>query len=281
MKKRYLTILLFLIMPFFSFSQDGKLEEAKQSLNTTKTSSSGGTTTKSTKTSSKKEKNSDSFSLGAEIGRLFLKFFLFVTYEVMIESEFEYEGRMRSAEISAYPYKNANYGNFIYTDSTNYSIARLDVSNNFVVENKNLYGNHLNLNFRFFKRMSVEASYLQLYEKLGNRRESFSLFSAMLNYHRVRTQKLDLWFGVGAMYVGKDVEKMGFSYGFGTEWFVTKPVSLLFSYNASKINTRNVIKSKIQMKYYINKYHISSGYEHYTLGVSKINTFSVGVGVSF
>lgn len=277
MKKYYLIILLVLITPFQSFSQEGKLKKAKQSLNTTASKPSGN---KSIKASSKKIDDNET-SLGAQIASVFVKLFLFVTYETLIESKLEYNGRMHDAEIAAYPYKKPTHGNFIYTDSINYSLARLDVSGNFVIENKNLYGSNLNLDFRFFKRMGLEVDYLQLFEKVNNNVDSFSLYSAMLNYHRIRTQKIDVWFGVGAMHVGDNVNKTGFSFGVGGEWFVTKPISVLTSYKTSKINNRTVSKSKILMKYYINKYNISSGYEHFTLGVSKINTFSIGVGMSF
>ena len=276
MKKLFLIILLFLIIPSQSFSQEGKLKKAKQSLNTTTTKSSGTRTSKSSSSN-----NNSETSFGAQIAGFFVRLFLLVTYEALIESKYEYEGRMHDAEIAAYPYKKATHGNFIYTDSINYSLARLDISNNFVIENNRLYGNNLNLDFRFLKRMGLEVDYLQLFEKVNKNVQSFSLFSAMLNYHRIRTQKLDVWFGVGAMHVGNNVNKKGFAYGVGGEWFVGKPISILGTYKASTINNRTVSKSKILMKYHINKYHISSGYEHFTLGVSKVNTFSIGVGVSF
>jgi len=188
---------------------------------------------------------------------------------------------MHDAEISYYPYKNKKYGNFIYTDSINYALARVDISNNFVRENKQLYGNNLSVDVRFLQRFGFEANYLQLYEKTPNGKDTFSLYTTMLNYHRIRTQKFDFWFGLGTMYVGNDVRKFGFSYGFGAEWFVAKPISVLASIKASLINKRSVNTSKFLLKYHLKNYHISTGYEKFTLGVSKINSFSIGVGASF
>ena len=68
--------------------------------------------------------------------------------------------------ISEYPYKVKKSGNYLYTDSINYKLTRFDISNNFLIENKYLYGNDLAIDFRFLKRMGIEVDYLQLFEKL-------------------------------------------------------------------------------------------------------------------
>ena len=275
MRKCCFIILILFIVVNQGFSQSGKLQKAKQSLNTSST-----TTTKSVK-SSKRNSKKVSSSTSNPFARLLVSIALYSTYGILIETPLERGGRMHDAEIAQYPYKEARYGNFIYTDSINYSIGRFDISNSFVVEDKNLYGNNLNLDFRFFKRMGFEVDYLQLFEKNNGISDSFSLFSAMINYHRIRTQKLDIWFGLGVMYVGNDVKKAGFSYGFGAEWFIKKPISLLISHKSATINNRGVNKTKLVLKYHLKNYHVSTGYENFVLAVSSIDAFSVGVGVSF
>jgi len=256
-----------------SFSQNGKLKEAKESL---KDNNSTNTTT--TTTTSKSDSN---FSNDNPFIALFGIIALNITYGIAIESTFELNTKMHNAEISAFPYKSKAYGNFVYADSINdYALARLDISNNLVLESNSLYGNNLNINFKFKKRFDVALGYLQLVERINGQTEGFALFSTMVNYHRIRTQKLDLWFGLGAMYVANDVKEFGFAYGLGAEWFMAKPISLLVSYKGTNINSRTVDKTKVLLKYHIKKYHIATGYEHYTLGVSKVSAFSLGFGMS-
>jgi opacity protein-like surface antigen len=83
------------------------------------------------------------------------------------------------------------------------------------------------------------------------------------------------------MHVGSDVNKTGFGLGIGAEWFVAKPISLKFSHKFTNINDREVNNTKFLLKYHLENYHISSGYERFKIGVSKINAFSIGVGASF
>jgi len=122
---------------------------------------------------------------------------------------------------------------------------------------------------------------LYLTEKTGVEKDDFSLYAAFLKYHRIRTQKFDAWFGLGIMHVGNDVDKSGFGIGVGAEWFIKKPISLKFSHKWTNINSQEVHKTKLLFKYHLKNYHISSGYEHFKIGVSKIDAFSIGVGASF
>ncbi|WP_158839686.1 hypothetical protein [Polaribacter sp. L3A8] len=261
------------------FSQEGKLDKGKKSLNRTNYSNSGGKkSTKNTNSSGNTSNNDDTINpfVGIVWG-----LFAYTVYGAFVETPWEVNGRMHDAEFSNYAYKENRYGNFIYTDSTNYNITRFDITNNFVIENKNLYGNNFGLNFRFLKRFAVDLDYLYLSEKVNGKRDSFSLYSALLKYHRIRTQRFDAWFGLGMMYVANEVNKTGFGLGVGAELFIAKPISLDFFHKWTNINNQEVHKTKLLLKYHIQNYQISSGYEHFKIGVSKINAFSIGVGASF
>jgi len=271
--KTTLSTLVFLFgIVTLSFSQNGKLKDAKESLkdNTSTTSLSSSTTTSSRSSDS-------SFDSGNPLLDLTFLIAFNLTYGIIIESVFELNSQMHSSQIST----PSQYGNFTYNDTDYFSLARLDISNAIVIEDKNLYGNNLNLNFRFAKRFDLEVGYLQLVERNNGQTEGFSLFTTMVNYHRIRTQTVDFWFGLGAMYVANNVKEFGFAYGGGIELFVAKPISILASYKGTTINSENVSKTKALLKYHINEYHISTGYEHFSLGVSDVNTLSLGFGFSF
>jgi hypothetical protein len=275
--------LLFAIVFLFGiqanyFAQDGKLDKGKESLKTTNTSSISGKTTSKASNNRRNTRNND---LENPFARIIWSIAAYTFYGVVIESPFEIDSKMHDAEIAHYPYELAYQGNFIYTDSTNYNITRVDVLNTFVIENKNLYGNNLDVNFRFLKRFALGVDYLYLTEKVEDNRDSFALYSALLKYHRIRTQRFDAWFGLGIMYVGSNVDKSGFGMGVGAQWFVKKPISLNFSHKWTNINQQEVHKTKLLLNYHIKNYQISSGYEHFKIGVSKIGAFSLGVGASF
>ena len=276
-KKVLLITVLFFGVNTMLFSQDGKLNKGKESLKTTSSSNSGGT--KSTKKTNSRQSNDDD-TMNPFVGIVW-GLFAYTIYGVLVESPWEMDGKMHGSEIANYAYKEKSYGNFIYTDSTNYNITRFDVTNNFVIENSNLYGNNFGINFRFLKRFALDLDYLYLSEKADGKRDSFSLYSALLKYHRIRTQRFDAWFGFGMMYVANNVNKTGFGLGVGSEIFIAKPVSLDFSHKWTNINNQEVHKTKLLLKYHIKNYQVSSGYEHFKIGVSKINAFSIGVGASF
>lgn len=273
MKALFVTIILVFIFSSTCFSQEGKLDKAKKSLTEETDTNIGYTQSTST--------NTNIISSGNIFIDIIGTVAFYLSYGILIESPPEMNTKMHGAEISEYPFKIVKSGNYLYTDSTNYKLTRFNVSNSFIIENKNLYGNDLNIDFRFLKRMGIDVDYLQLFEKVGSITDKLSIYSAMVNYHRVRTQRVDFWFGLGAMYVGNTVKKAGFSFGIGGEWFINKPISLLVSFKGSSINQQPVNKTKIQLKYHLKNYHISSGYQHFTIGVTSINAFSLGAGISF
>jgi len=276
MKTILLSLLLVFSLTFPSYSQEGKLHKAKERINQNSRTTS--TSVTSTRDSRRSRRNLDSEK---PFHNLITALAINLTYGLAVESVFERDSRMHDAVLSSYPYKEKHYGNYKYDDeTTDYAIARLDITTNFVYESSQLYGNDLDLKFHFAKRLSLEVDYLQLFEKTSNETESFSLISAMANYHRIRTQRLDFWFGLGTMYVANEVQEFGFSYGLGAEWFIQKPIGIYVSYKGSTINNQNLAKTKTVLKYHVKKYHVSVGYEFYRLSVSDINAFSVGFGVS-
>jgi hypothetical protein len=281
LKKTVIQFLLFAFICFHSFSQEGKLEKAKKSLKTTYSSGNAGTVSAKSSNSSSTTRNNDVIGIENTVARIIWYVAAYTVYGIFFESPWEMKSRMSTAEISNYPYKEAKYGNFIYTDATNYNITRFDFYNHFLIENKNLYGNDLGIDFRFLKRFALDINYTTFSEKINGNRDAFNLFSTLLKYHRIRTQRFDAWFGLGFRRIFNDVNKTRFLIGFGGEIFIAKPISLVASHKWATVNNQSVRNTKLLLKYNINNYRIATGYEHYKLGVSKINAFSIGVEASF
>jgi hypothetical protein len=275
LRKLRIVLLLFAIS-FTSFSQSGKLKKGKESVKSSSTSSSS---TKKSKRTKGRSRESNSF-VEAIFVDVILGVFEHVIPGVLFGFPGERESEMYAAKITKYPYQNLKQGNFVYKDSINFTATRFDFTNTFVIENRNLYGNNFGVNFRFLKRWALDVDYLHLIENNTGRRDSFSMYSTLLKYYRIRSEVFDAWFGLGAMHITSDVNKSGFGLGFGAEAFIVKPISVAFSLKNGFINKSTLIKSKVLAKYHFKNYHISSGYEHFKIGVSKINTFSLGIGVS-
>lgn len=272
---------LFFFITFNDFSQEGKLDKAKSSLKKNTSSSFSSSATKKSKSNSTCDLNNDDVGFENLIFKMVWYAAAYTFYGVFIESPWEMNGRMSSAEFSNYPYKDAKYGNFIYTDSTNYNITRFDLSNHFLIESNNLYGNSFEVDFKFLKRFSLNLNHTTFQENVNGKRDSFNMFSTLLKYHRIRTQRFNLWFGLGFRHVFNDVNKTGLLMGFGSEIFIKKPISIAMSHNWATIGNQSVKNTRLLLKYNIKNYRIASGYQHYKLGVSKIKAFSIGVEASF
>ena len=280
-KKVLVLILLFTSICYNGNCQEGKLKEAKKSLKTTNSSGNPRTTSKkSTKPSSNSTNNFDN-GIENPFVRIVWYVAAYTFYGFAIESPWEMKGRMSDAEISNYPYKESKYGNFVYTGATNYNITRFDVYNHFLIENNHLYGNDFGVDFKFLKRFSLDVNYTTFSEKVNGKTDSFNMFSTLLKYHRIRTQRFDAWFGLGFRHVFNDVKETRFLMGFGGEVFIAKPISLVASHKWATVNSQSVKNTRLLLKYHIKNYRIAAGYEYYKLGVSKINAFSIGVEASF
>lgn len=276
-----LYFILFFVLFFYSetYGQSGKLSKAKQSLSNT--NNTGGAVTKTATSTKNPHTLLDNDDDTNPIARIIFGIAAYSFYGVLFESPWEMKGKMHDAEIAYYPYKQANYGNFVYTDSTNYTLARLDVYNHFLIESNTLYGNDFGVDFKFLKRFGLDVNYTTFLERLPNKNDSFHMFSALLKYHRIRTQRFNAWFGIGFRSIFNTVNKTRFLWGFGGELFVKKPISIMASHKWATINSTSVRNTKLFLKYHLKNYRIASGYANYKLGVSEIKAFSLGIEASF
>jgi len=280
MKFQNLAVLVLFLFSTIGFSQT-RLNRAKQDLNKDKSSP-------SSYSSSSSSDNDDSDFWEILLLEAFIEPVVyvggFVSYGLLIETKWEREGQMHFAEFTPYPYANGKSGNFMYepefTDE-NLTPVRFDINNSLVKTDSKLYGNHLNLDFRFEKRFSINAGYLQLFEESLSGKESFSLFNVSFNYYRIRTPRFVLWYGPGVSYVANDVNRFGFTLNVGAEWFIANPISLFANHKHAFLGSNSIDVFESRLKYHLNRYNISGGYERYQLGKVPISNFGVGVGVSF
>ncbi|MFL1012515.1 hypothetical protein [Flavisericum labens] len=258
----------------FSQSKIGKAEES------VKNGESDSENPKSEYSNSEINTDDDIGFLTEIIGGFFIQVFTYTAYALAIESPFELEGKASHAFITKYPYYNSNKGNYDYTWSEDISIFRTDLSGRYISENNRLKGTHLNLEMRFLKRVSLEADYLQLWENNPNfGTDNLAIYSMIAKYHRVRTEKFDAWWGLGASYIDGTVNEFGFTYGLGAEWFFAKPLSAEIKFNQTLINSETVNKFNGLLNYHHNQYKFTGGYERLKIGSQGFSMITLGVGI--
>lgn len=274
MKRTLLVVTVFLSMSSLSFSQS-KLEKAKKGLSKKSSYSISRT---SAGTSGNSSLNDD--PLLGSLARVFIEVGLYATYFGLIESPTEQEHRASTAFITKHPYASGHKGNYSYDWGGDTNLSRITITNRFIAENNKLYGNHINADFRFLKRMSIEADYLQLLENntfFGD--NSLATFTFLAKYHRIRTEKFNAYWGMGATYIAGGVNELGFTYGIGAEYFFAKPLSIALNYNQSLINTRSSDKLNALLNYHVDQFKVMGGYEYLRIGGIDFATFSVGLGI--
>jgi hypothetical protein len=194
---------------------------------------------------------------------------------------YENEDNLRNP-LSVYPYKNALNGNYTKPRSLNiHKNLRFDIEDQFLYSNNNLSGNHLKAKLRPFQYFYFQSEMFQLFEYNSNLDKHSDLLFYNLDfcYDRLRFERFNLGFTAGANYIANDVKKGGFAFGFNTEIFVVKPISIYSSIKWSGINGHPVNTFEVQGKYHYKRFFASLGYQHLKIATPKYNFVSIGLGI--
>ena len=266
--------LIVLLSCSLTFAQD-KIEKSKKAL--TQESSAKNNTTTSTSSQNTKNVNDGIFTEVA------FKIAFGVIYYSML-GDYQHENHLYS-NLSKHPYYNGKSGNFekYAADTIKENEFRLDLEDEFIYNNQNLLGNHLKAKIRPFQYFYLQADYHQLYEKdvFDDSTNSLSLYQFNFAYDRIRFEKFNLGWTLGAVYVANDVQKAGFSYGLNAEYFMGNNISFLGSAKWSKINSQPVNFFEFKPKYHLNNYFFSIGFEHLKIAQPTYNFISLGGGIYF
>lgn len=277
--KRLVFIFLFLTVFFCKSYGQGKIDKAEKSLKKTEKTSSNN------RSKSIYLDNTTDFEgnfLTDIVGGLFIKLFAYTAYGVAFESPFEKDKKGSHAILTQYPYKNSNTGNYSYDWNDDSEIFTTTITNQFIFETNRVYGNHLNVDMRFLQRLGLELDYLQLWEEntnFGN--NALAIYTVLAKYNRVRTERFNAWWGLGAAYVDGNTNTLGFTYGLGAELFFIKPFSIESNFNETFINDNSINKFNGILNYHRKQHKFSLGYERLKIGDVTFSSLSTGFGVSF
>lgn len=277
-------ILLFLVVFSFNAFGQNKLDKSKSELNSGSKKNQTTVTTSSSTKGVSKSSESDAEPL---IGSIIVDILMYTTYGVFkygMIGDYKNENHLYS-NLTPYPFYNGTSGNFENADtiSITENKSRLDLENSFVYSNNTLYGNHFKAKIRPFQYFYLQNDFHQLFEfdKIDNTNNRLSLFQFNLNYDRIRLEKFNFGWNLGATYVGNEVRKAGFAYGLNAEYFMGNHISFLGSAKWSKINGLPVNAFELQSKFHRKNYFFSLGFEHLKIATPTYNFVALGGGIYF
>ncbi len=217
------------------------------------------------------------------IGAFFVEVGFYITLYAAI-GDYRNEDHLYNT-LSPYPYFDKKSGNFIKYDEDSISSKRVrfDVENHFLYGNNASFGNHLKGKFRLFQYVYVQTDYRELMErdKFAKTNSNLSVFQFNLGSDRLRFEKFNLGWTLGATYIANDINEAGFSYGLNTDIFAFKNVSFNSAMIWSKINGLPVNSFEFRGKYHKKNHFFSMGYENLRIASPSYNYATFGAGFYF
>jgi hypothetical protein len=188
-------------------------------------------------------------------------------------------------DLTKYPFYEAEAGNFYNPKFGEGSIYefRVDVEDKFLYSNSNLFANHLDVKIRPLHALYLEAEYYQLWEFQDTKGTSdrLSLFYFNFAYERIRFERFNFGWTLGASYIGSDVNEAGFAFGLNADYFLKKNISFTAGANWSFINGEKVHAYEAAVKTHRKNYFLSLGYERLEIAEPTYNFISLGGGIYF
>lgn len=275
--------LLLLLFTFSSSIYAQKIDKSKDELKSEKQEEKPALPTEpANQNSTKKARDTDSDDdLGA-----FAAFLEIAYYATLFGAIGDYENEDHlESNLSPYPYFDNKSGNYIKYDESDDSNSkmRFDIENHFLYANNAAFGNHLKGKFRPFQYFYLQTDYRELMErdKFAKTTSNLSVFQFNLGYDRLRFEKFNLGWTLGATYMASGINKTGFSYGLHTDVFPLKKVSFNSAMIWSKINGLPVNTFEFRGKYHQKNHFFSMGYENLKIATPSYNYVTFGAGIYF
>ena len=264
---------VFILLTTFSincFSQESKLGQSKNELNS---GSKYSRTYNNTTSYSSESSGSNSF-FADTFDEILAEIFIKGIYLMTIGS-YSNENQLYNY-YTPYPYFDGYSGNY-EPEYDGKSYTRFTIENNiYNALTDKTFSNRLKgkVNFRHF---GIQGDWIQMHE--SSPKTNLALFNLSFSYDRLRFQRFNWGWNIGANYIGSGVDKLGVSVGTTAELFLFKRAGLYASAKVSRINMQPVNQLEFRAKRYINNFYISGGYETLKIGTPRYHYMTAGVGV--
>ena len=192
------------------------------------------------------------------------------------------EEKQLNNRITVYPYCSQFIGNYAKKDSIQVRRSiRFDIEDQFLFSDKELYGNHFKAKLRPFHYFYFQTEMFQLveYNKALDKHAHLLLYNLDFCYDRMRFERFNIGWTAGVNYVANDVKKGGFAFGFQTDIFITKPISIFSSVKWSSVNGQALNTFEVQGRYHQKNFFITLGYQYLRIASPRYNFASLGLGI--
>jgi len=261
----------------------GRLNQAKEELNKEKEEKPA-TTTQQSNTEPNSQQEEEDGSRSNFVNAILLPFYVIKYSKLALFGKYKEEIHLHN-NLSYFPYFDGESGNYLIEKpdvSYEPKLGRIDLSDNILFSDA-IYGNHLKVKLRPSKYFYFQVDYFMLLEKKQNDKgfDNLDFYNFNFCYDRLRFNKFNLGWTMGANYVASGVGKGGFTYGLNMEVFLKPKISLSASFKGSKINESELNELEIKSKFHVRRFHFSPGYEMIQIGTNYFHFLALGVGAYF
>jgi hypothetical protein len=269
MKK--LLLVAFLFSSMTNTLAQGKLGQAKKNISEPAPSKTAPSARSNQRESSRSSKTTNSNSASSN-GGFFVELLSIATVGLLI-------GEVEPRSFHAHPYAEGENGEYIRSDESALGRQNNFMLSNTVITESETYGNDFKLNYRFIPFLGVEANHLYLWDR-NVENSNLGVTGFMMNFYRVRENKVSAYWGLGGTHLGGSVSATGFSYNLGMDIYVANPISLGFYWKQTFVEDSITMNEfRLLARYHVNKLSFHAGFIHYKIG--GVNFPSGAFGVDF
>lgn len=196
-------------------------------------------------------------------------------YNILIITDDELRERSWYSGYSDYPYSNKSIGVFSEKSLKTFSIIS---EMEYFHHNIDLTGINFNSRLSPYPLFAFEFRYSDLTEKMVTRYDHLKMYNVFINYNRLKYERISFWWGIGMKGILGDRPYNGFAINIGTEIFPVVPVSLSSNFNMGFLNGAEVYDFSVKLKYHIERFQISVGYQKFAVGLTSISGITFGFG---
>jgi len=198
--------------------------------------------------------------------------------------DYKYEDHLHN-DLTYYPYHKPEAGNFYTPEADEASVYkfRVDLEDKFLYSNNDLFANHLEVKVRPLAALYLKTDYYRIFElnEIAGTRDQLSLWYFNFAYDRIRFERFNLGWTLGASYVAGEVDRGGFSFGLNADYFLKKNISFTAGAKWSHINGEPVHDYEFESKFHRRQYYFGVGFEQLKIAKPVYNFVTVGGGLYF
>lgn len=189
-----------------------------------------------------------------------------------------YGGSVTNSRYSEFPYQDEYTGR--YSSSGQKKFA-LDFTGGYFYSESDLKGSTFRSRFSPYPLFNISIQFTDLTEQLRSRKDHLQIYSAFVNYNRLRVERADVWWGLGFKGLNGDEVNTGFAFNFGSELYLARPISLHLNYSGGWINNTYLPEFYGALNLHFNRLALFGGYQYWSAGPVSIDGLVTGLKVYF